>query len=129
MKIPKQAQKQANALFQVCKVKGIVDFQRALLAIELLVTKRPRGWRFIVEHLKNRVRLESAHRTVKVQSAIPLDETQRTEVSRVISGENPSLPLEFEYQTNPALLGGLRIQVGWNVLDASIRAKLERIIE
>ena len=32
-----------------------------------------------------------------------------------------------EFKTNPALIGGLRIQVGSDVVDASVRSRLDRL--
>jgi ATP synthase F1 delta subunit len=129
MKIPKQAQRQANSLFNACSVNGVPDFQKALQAIDLLLEKRPRGWRQIVEHLKKRIRLEADKRAVLVQSAAPLDEAQQAEITRSIRERNPDRPLEFNFAVVPELLGGLRVQIGWQVLDASIRSRLESLLE
>ncbi len=35
--------------------------------------------------------------------------------------------LVVEYQVNPALLGGLRIRVGNDVLDGSVQGRLDRL--
>jgi F-type H+-transporting ATPase subunit delta len=35
--------------------------------------------------------------------------------------------LEFDFNVNPELLGGLRVQVGSHVWDGSVRAKLETL--
>ncbi|MBR5605369.1 MAG: F0F1 ATP synthase subunit delta [Verrucomicrobia bacterium] len=129
MRIPKQAQRQADSLFKACSVSGVPDFQKVLQAIELLISERPRGWRQIAEHLKKRTRLELARRTVCVQSAAPLDEAQQTEITRSIRARHPGLPLEFNFAVIPELLGGLRVQIGWKVLDATIQSRLESLLE
>ena len=81
-----------------------------------------------MEHLKNRVRLEVARRTVHVQSAVSLDEQEREKISQTIRTAAPDSPLEFKFSESPKLLGGLRIQNGWKVLDASLKARLESIL-
>ena len=127
MKIPKQAQRQANILFKACTANGVVDFKKVLLLIDLLLEKKPREWKFIAEHIKMRVRLEKHKRTVQIQSAIKLDEAQKKNIIRSIQ-QNNNQPLDFVFSVHPEILGGLRIQIGWQVLDASIRAKLESIL-
>ncbi len=129
MKISKQTQRQANILFNACKTLGTLDSQRALLAIDLLIEKRPRAWRSILEHLKKRIRLEMARRAVHVQSAVLLNEYEREKISGVVRTTAPDTPLDFKLSESHELLGGLRVQIGWKVLDASLKARLESILE
>lgn len=129
MKISKQTQSQANILFNACKTLGTLDSRRALLAIDLLIEKRPRAWRAILEHLKKRIRLEMARRAVHVQSAVILNEYERENISGVIRKTAPGTPLDFRFSESAELLGGLRVQIGWKVLDASLKARLESILE
>jgi|SRR5574344_1580850 F0F1-type ATP synthase delta subunit len=129
MKISKQTQRQANILFNACKTLGTLDSRRALLAIDLLIEKRPRAWRAILEHLKKRIRLEMACRAVHVQSAVILNEYERENISGVIRKTAPGTPLDFRFSESSELLGGLRVQIGWKVLDASLKARLESILE
>lgn len=129
MKISKQTQRQANILFNACKTLGTLDSQRSLLVVDLLIEKRPRAWRAILEHFKKRIRLEMARREVHVQSAILLSGSEREKISEVIRTTSPDTPLDFKFSESPELLGGLRVQIGWKVLDASLKARLESILE
>lgn len=66
--------------------------------------------------------------TVDVQSAAPLPGTVQDELKARLSkmlGKNVSLILS----ENPALLGGMIVQVGDKVLDGSLRTKLETLRE
>jgi F-type H+-transporting ATPase subunit delta len=63
---------------------------------------------------------------VSVRTAVPLDTDQETalrdKIARMISGT----PL-LQISTDPALIGGLVVQVGDQVCDASVRNRLEQV--
>lgn len=64
---------------------------------------------------------------VRVRSAVPLDDSQqerlRAQLRGVLNGREPVLRLE----TDPSLLGGLVVQVGDRVFDASVRSRIDTI--
>ena len=63
---------------------------------------------------------------VTVRSAVPLDEGQKAAVlSRLASMVNATPVITLE--VDPSLIGGLVVQVGDDVYDASVRTRLERI--
>jgi ATP synthase F1 delta subunit len=63
---------------------------------------------------------------VKVTSAVELDEgTIRSIGDRI--GERTGRTVELNSSVNPDILGGIVLQVGNNVLDASIRNRLENL--
>ena len=70
-----------------------------------------------------------ARRTVQVQSAVLLNDYERESISGVIRKTAPEIPLDFRFSESAELLGGLRVQIGWKVLDASLKARLESILE
>jgi F-type H+-transporting ATPase subunit delta len=65
-------------------------------------------------------------RRVTVESAVELDpEAGRQIVAGLEQNYGPGLTTE--YSINPALLGGVRIRVGSDVWDSSVRNRLERL--
>ena len=63
---------------------------------------------------------------VTVRSAVPLDKDQQAAVlARLASMVNATPVITLE--VDPSLIGGLVIQVGDDVYDASVRTRLERI--
>jgi F-type H+-transporting ATPase subunit delta len=63
---------------------------------------------------------------VTVRSAVPLDEGQQAAVrDRLASMINASPVITLE--VDPSLIGGLVVQVGDDVYDASVRTRLERL--
>jgi len=79
----------------------------------------------ILAALQRLTRLEIERRQVLVESAVALDDPSR---ERVVTGLTKQYgpDLVVEYQTTPALLGGLRIRVGNDVFDGSVKGRLER---
>ena len=72
------------------------------------------------------VRLEVARRTALVESAAPLPDAVREAIrARLVHAYGPGLAASFS--ANPELIGGMRVTVGSDVFDASIRARLARL--
>ncbi|OJW19623.1 MAG: ATP synthase F1 subunit delta [Planctomycetales bacterium 71-10] len=63
---------------------------------------------------------------VKVRSAAPLDETQAEALRKKLAGLTPGTPV-LQVTTDPDLIGGLVVQIGDEVFDASVRNRLEQI--
>jgi F-type H+-transporting ATPase subunit delta len=63
---------------------------------------------------------------VTVRSAVPLDEGQKAEVLARLASMTQATPV-LTLEVDPSLIGGLVVQVGDDVYDASVRSRLERI--
>ena len=63
---------------------------------------------------------------VQITSAIELDESTVSNIGDQI-GEKTGRKIELKSSVDPDILGGLVLQVGNNVLDASIRSRLENL--
>jgi F-type H+-transporting ATPase subunit delta len=61
-----------------------------------------------------------------VQSAQPLDEASFASIEKAVSSRF-STRVILKRTVDPALLGGVRVQVGNQVIDASIRGRLEKL--
>ncbi len=123
MRITKQAQREAKALFHACRVADRLDAARVRTVVRELLARRPRGYQAVLQYFKRLVELEVARRTARVESAIPLPADLRAAVAASLARRyGPGLELSFA--ENPALLGGLRVQVGSDVYDGSVRGRL-----
>jgi F-type H+-transporting ATPase subunit delta len=67
-------------------------------------------------------------RRVVIESAAELDQPSR---DRVVSGlvAKYGNDLTFEYRVTPDLLGGLKIRVGNDVFDGSVKGRLDRLAQ
>lgn len=128
MRLTKQERRDAKELLRACLVEGQLDEGRVRQTVQELIARKPRGYFGILSHFHRLVRLAVQRRTARVESAIALAVPQR----EALTGNLTRLygpGLQFEFQANPALLGGLRIQVGSDVFDGSVQSRLARLAE
>ena len=86
----------------------------------------PRGWQAILHELKRLIRLEMERRQVLVESAKTLDDPSQNRVKASLSRQYGD-DLTFEFKVTPELLGGMRVRVGNDVWDGSVKTRLERL--
>jgi F-type H+-transporting ATPase subunit delta len=128
MKISKQARRDAKQLFRSCFNNGVLDENRARQAVQIVINQKPRGYVGILSQFTRLVKLDLERRTAKVESAVALTPDQQAAVQTNLTRKyGPGL--NVSYSQEPALLGGLRIQVGSDVYDGSVRARLENLRE
>ena len=128
MKVSKQARREAKELFRSTLVNGALDENRVRNVVGKVIQLKPRGYLKILSHFQRLVKLEVERRTALVESAMPLSPDIQAEVTNKLAklyGQG----LNISFAQNPSLLGGLRIQVGSDVYDGSVQARLEDLVE
>ncbi len=128
MKADKRIRQEAKSLFRACLVEGRLEEDRVRQAAARVLERRPRGHLRLLERFLRLVKLEAQARTARVESAVPLESGLRERIGRrleAIHGEGLSLA----FSEDPGLLGGVRIQVGSDVYDGSLRSRLSGIAE
>jgi F-type H+-transporting ATPase subunit delta len=128
MKISKQARRDAKQLFRNCLINGLLDENRVRQAVQAVIARKPRGYVGILSQLQRLVKLDLDRRTALVESATVLSTDQKTAVD-VDLNRRYGVGLNISYSQNPALIGGLRIQVGSDVYDGSVQGRLENLRE
>ncbi len=126
MKITKQAQRDARQLFRGCLVNGVLDESRVRQTVSLLLEKKPRGYVGILTRLHRLVKLELARRSVRVENAVDTTPDQMAAIKASLE-KRYGAGLDIQYWRNPALIGGLRIQVGSDLYDGSVKTRLEKL--
>ena len=126
MKVSKQAQRDARQLFRSCTSNGLLDAGRVRQVLALLAEKKPRGYVAILSRLHRLVKLDVAKHSAKVESAVATSPEQQTSIKTSLEKQYGA-GLEITYAIVPALLGGLRIQVGSDLYDGSVRTRLEKL--
>jgi F-type H+-transporting ATPase subunit delta len=123
MKTTRRAKRGARELFRACLVDGLLDAPRTRRVAGELAGSKRRGSLALLSAFQRLVRLEHERRTAIVESAAPLADGMRADiVARLHRMYGPSLDTTFG--ENPALIGGVRIKVGSDVYDGSVRARL-----
>lgn len=126
MKISKEARRTSRQLFRVCLADGKLDESRVRLVVAQVAASKPRGYIAILDAFLGQVRAEIDSHRALVESATPLTaELQSNLASSLAAKYGRSLSLEF--QTQPELLGGIRVKVGSDVWDGSVKARLENL--
>ena len=126
MKISKLAQREARQLFRTCRVNGLLDENRVRQTVTLLAEKKPRVYVEILSRLHRLVKLDLDQRAASVESAVPLSAELQAQVAtrlKNIYGDG----LNLSFAQNPSLIGGLRIQVGSDLFDGSVKMRLEKL--
>ena len=123
MKISRQAQREAKQLFQACHEEDNLNESKTRETVKLLLEKKPRDFVAILSHLHRLIKLDVQRRTAVVQSAIALNENQQAQVRENLSkiyGNN----LNYTFTENSELIGGMKLKVGSDVFDGSVRTRL-----
>ena len=123
VKTSKQARRDAKELIKACRVNGLLDEAKVREAVKQVIMSKPRGYIAILSCFQRFVRLDLARHTARIQSAVPLAEPQQTAIKSSLTRRYAS-GLTFEFVPNADLLGGLRVQVGSDVFDGSVQARL-----
>jgi F-type H+-transporting ATPase subunit delta len=123
MRANKRARREAKELFRGCAVNGVLDENRVRQTVQHVVAAGRHDSPAIVSHFCRLLKLELARRTATIESATPLPADLRVAVEAGLTRlYGPGLTTAFAYR--PALVGGLRIQVGCDVYDGSVLARL-----
>jgi F-type H+-transporting ATPase subunit delta len=128
MKIPKQARRSAKELFRSCLVNGVMDENQVRQTVQKVIAAKPRGYFAVLTHLQRLVKLEQARRATKIETATALPSELMESVTQNLSRVYGA-GLNVSFAQNPALIGGMRIQVGSDVYDGSVQARLSALKE
>lgn len=123
MKASRKTRRAARQLYRACLVDGLLDGGRVRTVAEQLAVSKKRGALALLMDFQRLVRLDRDRHVAIVESAAPLAADDRDGI-RAQLARRYGASLEASFEENPALIGGMRIKVGSNVYDNSVRAKL-----
>ena len=123
MKTSKQTKRDAKRLFRTCLVNGLLDESRTRQVVQRIIESKRRGDLALLSHFRRLVKLEHARHTAEVESAVPVPADLRASIQAGLArAYGPGISASFVH--NPGLIGGMRIKVGNDVYDGSVRARL-----
>lgn len=126
MKASKVAQSTARRIFRLCMADGKINVRKLKPIIVRLGEEKPRDYRGILVSLRRLVQAEVIKKQVTVESATKLDEATLGAVQTSLRKEYGE-GLTFKFRVDPELIGGLKIRVGNDVYDGSVKARLEAL--
>jgi F-type H+-transporting ATPase subunit delta len=133
MRVTRRARREARRLFRTCMVaahdadQGLAGERlhesRAREVVHRVVLAGRRGRLGVLSHFRRLVSLDQERNRALVESATPLPADLRARVEAgVVRAYGPAVSTSFE--ENPALIAGMRVKVGSDVYDGSVRAAL-----
>jgi F-type H+-transporting ATPase subunit delta len=126
MKINKETRQLSKQLLRASFVDGQLDSGRIASLVKSLIEKKPRNYIKVLESYKRLLRLELEKRTATIESATELAPQAEADLlanlKRKYGGD-----LATRFVVNKDLLGGMRIRVGSDVWDSSVRNRLHRL--
>ncbi len=128
MKSRKEALRTAKKIFAASLVDGQLDLPAVKKVIDKLKESRPRGYIQVADAYWRLVKLEIERNRAIIQSAIPLDEKTKTQVVDDLK-KKYGTQIAPEFSVIPELLGGMKIRVGSDVWDGSVKNRIERLSE
>jgi len=126
MKISKEARRTSRQLFRVCLVDGKLDESRVRLVMNHVTGTKPRGFMGILVAFVGQVRAELEKQRAIVECATELDSVLRQQLQQSLNAKY-GRELSLEFILKPELLGGVRVRVGSDVWDGSVKARLENL--
>jgi F-type H+-transporting ATPase subunit delta len=124
MKISKEARRTSRQLFRACMVDGKLDESRVRTVVSGVASSKPRGYIGMLDAFARLVANEVSRQRALVESASALTPATQSELQASLS-KKYGRQLTLDFSVNPELLGGIRVKVGSDVWDGSVKARLE----
>ena len=128
MKGNKQSRRGAKQLFKSCQVEGQLAEERVRQAVALVIEKKPRGYFGILQELQRLVKLDVSSRRARVESAVVLTDAQQQNICESL-GRMKDGDVTVEFAENADLIGGMRVKIGDDVFDGSVKTRLATLSE
>ena len=126
MKINKEIRRLSREMLRASFTDGQLDPGRIASLVDSLIARKPRNCVAIVQNYRRLLRLELEKRRARIETASDVDrEATSTVIENLKKRYGDDLTTEFV--VDPQLLGGMRIRVGSDVWDGTVRNRLERL--
>ncbi len=126
MKIPREARRLAREFFGLTMHEGHLDVEKVSKVADTIIAEKPRHHLLILKDFVRLVRLELEKHHAVVDSAIALDASVQEQIRGDLSKRFGS-DTTFEFQVHPALIGGMRVKLGSDVWDGSVRSRIDTL--
>ena len=126
MKINKEIRQLSREMLRASFTDGQLDPGRISSVVDSVTARKPRNYIDVLKNYRRLLRLEAEKRRARIETASEIDPATQSEVVINLKKRYGS-DLTPEFAVNPDLLGGMRIRVGSDVWDGSVRNRLERL--
>ncbi len=126
MKISKDTQNAARRLFRLCLDGSALNEDRVRLITQRILERKPRNYAALLEAFTRMVGYAVKSKTAVVQSAIELTDDEKDRIMQKLTVKYGD-GLYYHWEHHPDLIGGIRVQVGDDVKDGSVRSRIDRL--
>jgi len=123
MKLNKKIRRLSRAMLRASFTDGQLDRGKIGSLVQSLATKKPRHHIDILQNYKRLLRLEIEKRHAIIESAAELNSQASAKVVQRLKQKYGD-DLTTDFVVDPTLLGGMRVRVGSDVWDGSVRNRL-----
>jgi F-type H+-transporting ATPase subunit delta len=120
MRSSKQLRRDARQLFRLCLADGVLDDGRVRLVVKRVVEEKRRGYLDLLSSFQRLVKLDRESHSAQVESAEPLSANLQDRLSADLHATYGAA-INVSFSQNPGLIGGIRVKVGSDVYDGSVR--------
>jgi len=126
MKINKEIRQLSREMLRASFTNGQLDRQKIASLVDSIIRRKPRDYIELLKNYRRLLRLELEKRSARIETASEVDSAIRSELVANLKKKYGN-DLAAEFVVNPQLLGGMRIRVGSDVWDGTVRGRLERL--
>jgi F-type H+-transporting ATPase subunit delta len=124
MKINKEIRRRSREMLRASFADGQLDSGRIASVVDSLIARKSRNYIDVLKNYRRLLRVEVEKRRARIETASDLDREASSKVIENLKKKYGN-DLTTECVVNPQLLGGMRIRVGSDVWDGTVRNRLE----
>ena len=128
MKMTKELRRDSRNLYRLTFTGGKLDRAKMAKIVETVIRTKPRGYVELLDAYHRLVRLDVEKRHAVIESATSFNQATGDQIVENLKSKYGS-ELTTEFKVNPELIGGIRIKIGSDVWDGSVRERLNRLRE
>ena len=126
MKINKDIRRLSREMLRASFTDGQLDSGRIAALVDSIIARKPRNYIDVLKNYRRLLRLEVEKRRARIETASDVDREASSKVIENLKKRYGS-DLTTEFVVNPQLLGGMRIRVGSDVWDGTVRNRLDQL--
>jgi F-type H+-transporting ATPase subunit delta len=126
MKLNKEVRQIGREMLRGSFTDGQLDRGRIASLVQSVIARKPRRYIDILHYYRRLLRLEIERRHAKIESATQLAPEAAIKVVEKLK-KKYGADLTSEFVVDPTLLGGMRVRVGSDVWDGTVRTRLQRL--
>ena len=126
MKINKEIRQLSRQMLRASFTDGQLDRGKIGSLVQSLTEKRPRHYLDVLQNYKRLLRLELDKRHARIETAMALGLDSSKQVLDRLKRKYGN-DLTSEFVVDQTLLGGMRVRVGSDVWDGTLRNRLQRL--